>query len=1139
MLPDKIFQLNKGVLAEIKKAVDEGNSPAVFYAAEQNRYHITSQLDRPFIYVAGDTVSARKAYESLTEYAAGPVALIPDREDFLIPRKTAFTPTLFERIKGLVGLAKGDYVGAVVTAEGYAQFFPDPKVFLDHTVTIKKGEVFDPEKLASVLAETGYKRVTLCESSAEFSVRGDVTDVFPVGEVSPVRITFFGDEIESIKFYDPASMQYKGETDEITVMPATDILIPQNEVNGILNNLKKNIKNLSSEAMTRIGDETERFIANPSSPLNGLFIPYSATMSFTLSDYLPENGVIVYDEIKQVEDKIRLIRNRLIARVNELKGSGFCFDAHKNGIADFEKLSSDAHVKLGFGRMTSTVTLFEVKSLFNVRANALPAYYNDMESFFAEIKTLVYCNASICVVCKDKPSLDEMAKNFADRDISCYEGENRGGLSLTVGSISKGFIYPAERLMLVGINDYSRKSPLSRSAKAKRAVFEIPEKGDYVVHEKHGIGISEGIKKVKTLSGEKDYYVVLYKDGDRLYLPCDQLDTLEKYNGGDCPSLHKLGGAEFERVKKKVRESIRKMAVDLLSLYRARYDKKGYKYQPDTVWQKEMEEDFPYVETDDQLAAIAEIKKDMERGKIMDRLLCGDVGYGKTEVAARAIFKTVVEGKQAAVLSPTTILCQQHYRLLKDRFAKFGIKVDLLSRFVSASEIKKVLERTAKGENSVIVATHRLLSKDVKFHDLGLLVLDEEQRFGVEHKELIKSCNENVNILSLSATPIPRTLHMALSGIRDISTLEMPPRNRLPVETYVTEYSDNLLKDAANKELSRGGQVFILYNKVRTIENFYKHVKELLPPEVNIIYAHGQMEENVLEDRIRDFYENKAQVLISTTIIENGIDLPNANTLFVIDSDALGLSQAYQLRGRVGRSDVQSYAYFTVQEGKVLTKNAMDRLNALMDNTDLGSGFRIAMRDLEIRGAGNILGREQHGQMEKVGYEMYLKLIKEGVDEARGINPEEVREVDIKVEGDYALDDSYIPDERARVTFYKKVSVLASRREGQDYYDYLKKNYGPPPKAVRTVIRVAVIKNLALRTGINRVVIGEKGTGLYFSDNRCLTDEKMSVAMEKYSRYAVLSPTNTPVVVFDASHLDGDNRIRAVLGFLSVLAGEE
>lgn len=1139
MLPDKIFQLNKGVLAEIKKAVDEGDSPAVFYAAEQNRYHITSQLGRPFIYVAGDTVAARKAYESLAEYTDGRVALLPDREDLLIPRKTAFTPTLFERIKTLVNLAKGEYSGVVVTAEGYMQFFPDPNVMLSHSVTLKKGGVFDPEKLSALLAETGYKRTTLCESPAEFSVRGDVTDVFPIGEVNPFRIFFFGDEIEAIRSYDPASMQYKEEVEEITILPATDIIISQTEVNGILNKVKKELKNLSSEAMTKIGEETERFVANPSSPLNGLFIPYSETMRFTVSDYLAADGAIVYDEIKQAEDKIRLTRNRLIARVNELKGSGFCFDAHKNGVADFERLASDKHVRLGFGRMTSTVTLFEVKSLFNVRANALPAYYNDMESFFAELKTLVYNGASVCVVCKDESALGEMMKNFADRDISCYEGENKGGLSLTVGSISKGFIYPAERLMLVGINDYSRKAPLSRSARMTRTVFEIPEKGDYVVHEKHGIGISEGIKKVQTLSGEKDYYVVLYKDGDRLYLPCDQLDTLEKYNGGDCPVLHKLGGAEFERVKKKVRESIRKMAVDLLSLYRARYEKKGHKYQPDTVWQKEMEEDFPYTETDDQLAAIAEIKKDMERGKIMDRLLCGDVGYGKTEVAARAIFKTVVEGKQAAVLSPTTILCQQHYRLLKDRFAKFGIKVDLLSRFVSASEIKKVLERTAKGENSVIVATHRLLSKDVKFHDLGLLVLDEEQRFGVEHKELIKSCNEDVNILSLSATPIPRTLHMALSGIRDISTLEIPPRNRLPVETYVTEYNDNLLKDAVNKELARGGQVFVLYNKVRTIEKFYNHVKTLLPPETKVIYAHGQMEENLLEDRIRDFYENKAQVLISTTIIENGIDLPNANTLFVIDADALGLSQAYQLRGRVGRSDVPSYAYFTVQEGKVLTKNATDRLNALMDNTDLGSGFRIAMRDLEIRGAGNILGREQHGQMEKVGYEMYLKLIKEGVDEARGLTVDEENEVDIKVDGDYALDDAYIPDERARITFYKRISVLSSRREGQDYYDYLKKNYGPPPRAVRNVIRVAVIRNIAKKLGVIKVVVGQKGTGLYFNDNRCLADEKMSVALEKYSRYAVLSPTNTPVVVFDAARLDAENRIKAVLGFLTVLSGEE
>ncbi len=1134
MALDKIFQLTRGQLADLRRAIDNGLSSVVFYAAEYNRYHIASQLKRPFLYVAGDLVSARKAYEALSEYCDGKVALMPDREDVLISRKTASTALLYERVSVLNGLLTGEIAGAVVTAEGLMQYYPSPEKFAESVFSVKKDGATDIDALSFSLSNMGYARTPLVEKCGEFSVRGDIVDVFPLGESLPVRIETFGDTIESIKRFDPENMQYKGEEEEFTFLPATDILISPNEINGILNAIKKEAKNLSAEGNERLNTELERLNIRPSDPLNNFFIPYIEDKT-TILGYLPSYGAVIFDDTKQIEDRIRLENNRTVARVNAMKANFQAFDSHKKSLATLAEIAGDAHVKLGFGRITSNVSMFEPKQVFAIKANALPAFYNDMPAFFEQIRQLTAMGADIVVVCKDENALAAMKAGFADEFIGCSE-DAKSGVRLTIGRISKGFIYPAEKLVLIGINDVARKAETVRGAKAKRVVFEIPEKGDYVVHDKHGIGISEGIQKVSTPSGEKDYYVVLYRDGDRLYLPCDQLDTLEKYNGGDKPSLHKLGGAEFERVKKRVKESIKKMAIDLLSLYQARFGRKGHVYQPDTVWQKEMEDDFPYVETDDQLAAIAEIKKDMESGKVMDRLLCGDVGYGKTEVAMRAIFKTIVEGKQAAILAPTTILAQQHYNLLRARFNKFGIKIDMLSRFVPSAEIKKSLERIKDGATSVVVATHRILGKDVIFNDLGLLVLDEEQRFGVEHKEKLKVYRENVNILSLSATPIPRTLHMALSGIRDISTLETPPNNRLPVETYVTEYNDNLLIDAVRKEIARDGQVFLLYNRVQSIENFYRHVTELLP-EVSVIYAHGQLDEDVLEDRIREFYENRAQVLISTTIIENGIDLPNANTLFVIEADKLGLSQLYQLRGRVGRSNVPAYAYFTVPEGRVLTTNATQRLEALMDNTDLGSGFRIAMRDLEIRGAGNLLGREQHGQMERVGYEMYLKLIKEGVQEAQGVETAEEREVEIKIDADYALDEKYIPDSKGRVTFYKKVSALTSREEGQYYYDYLKKNYGKPPECVRTIIRVGIIKNLAKTLKIAKVTVSKKGTGLEFTDSSCLGNARLFEAIDKYKKYAVLSPADPPVIVFDAKAASVINAVKMILDFLITAAG--
>ena len=1137
---DGRFDLVRGQLAELKRAVDGGKSSAVFYLAEQNRYHIASKLGRTFLYVAGDAVSARQAYDSLCEYCDGDVLLMPEREDYLIRRKAVNPSMLFGRVDALARLLEGRLQGLVVTAEGLAQYYPNRMVFADCVLETAIGETFDAEKAADKLVEMGYRRVEMVESGTEFSVRGDLFDVYPLGGSKPIRIELFGDEVEKIHFFDPSSAQYSGGTESVTIYPATDFLVPKEEVPAVLNRLKKDAKNLPHEAKEKLDEIVENFVNRPSDPLNTYLLPYLVGKS-TLCDYLPDDGVILYGDTKQIEDKLRLLKNGINQRVEAMKESKTAFDSHKKGVADMGELAMDEHVKIGFGRITVNISLFVPKAVFTIRANALPPYYNDMPSFFEQMKSLERSGADILVACRDEYGLKTMEDNFFREGIPYATDDGKGekrGLVLSIGPISKGFFYPAEKFGVVGINDYSRRTEKRKSEKAKRLVFELPEKGDYVVHERYGIGLSEGIQRITTTSGERDYYVILYREGAKLYLPCDHLDSIEKYNGVDAPALNRLGSNEFERVKKKIKESVKKMAIDLLSLYRARYGKKGYKYPPDTVWQKEMEEDFPYVETDDQLVAIGEIKRDMERGKIMDRLLVGDVGFGKTEVALRAIFKTVVEGKQAAILSPTTILAQQHYELVKKRFARFGIKVALLSRFVSEKEIKESVKKIADGEISVVVATHRILSKDIQFADLGLLVLDEEQRFGVEHKEKLKVLRDSVNILSLSATPIPRTLHMALSGIRDISTLENPPKNRLPVETYVTEYNENLLLDAINKELMRDGQVFILYNKVRTIDKFFDRVRALVDPSVKIVYAHGQMPEETLEDRIKSFYDGDAKILISTTIIENGIDLPNANTLFVLDSDTLGLSQLYQLRGRVGRSDVPAYAYFTVPEGKLLTKNAVQRLEALLDNTELGSGFRIAMRDLEIRGAGNVLGREQSGQMEKVGYETYLKLIQEGLDEAQGKTVEEESDVEMQVDGDFALDEEYIPDGRGRITFYKRVSLLESRDEAQEYYDYLKKNYGDPPAAVRTVIRVGLMKNLAKKLRAERVVVGKKGVGIYFADAKCLTDERLFVALEKYRDYCVLTPSSTPVIVFRGKNLTDAKRVRLVLDFLDCAVGK-
>ena len=659
----------------------------------------------------------------------------------------------------------------------------------------------------------------------------------------------------------------------------------------------------------------------------------------------------------------------------------------------------------------------------------------------------------------------------------------------------------------------------------------MPKVGDYVVHDNYGIGVYAGVEQLQTFGIKRDFLVINYAGTDKLYVPVDAVDKLQRFSGSDItPKLNKLGSKDFQKLKAKVKESVKEMAFDLLELYSKRQNSKGYKYSPDTPWQKEFEDAFEFVETEDQLNATAEIKADMERGIVMDRLLCGDVGYGKTEVALRAVFKTVMDNKQVAILAPTTILAKQHFITATKRFAESGIKCALLSRFQSKEEIKRSLEQIRSGQISVVIATHRLLSQDVVFHDLGLLVLDEEQRFGVEHKEKLKAFKNNINVLTLSATPIPRTLNMALTGIRDISVLETPPKMRLPIETYVTEMSDNLLADALNRELDRDGQAFVLYNRVDNIYSIADDIQRLVP-QAKVVVGHGQMSDNELESVINKFYNKEANVLVSTTIIENGLDLPDANTLIVYDADRLGLSALYQLRGRVGRSDRLAYAYFTTRQGKVLTADALKRLTAIMDFTEFGSGFKIAMRDLEIRGAGNVLGKEQHGHIAKVGYDMYCKLLQEAVEEVNGTGGIDASNVELKVEIDAYLESNYISSADDKIKIYKEIGELCSLEDKERFVQTLKESYGAPNASLLNLIDLSLIKNMAGRIGVKSVTINSKGAGLTFTNN-VFRNEKVICTISDWANECVLSVKDEPILVFNVSKVDISQKINIILKFL-------
>ena len=1126
-----------GDVAALKSTLSVQKSAAVFAATQNARYHLTAVTGRRFLYVVADRTAVAGAAELLGEYTGEPVVALPPVDETLINQQ-GVPASVQGRIAALAALRTGKARGAVIAAEGLTQYFPKPEAFSGGLVRASVGIELEPADLDAALTAGGYRREEVVESPGEFARRGDIADVWCMGEELPYRIEWFGDTIESIRVFAPDSMVSLRSVAEILITPKTDTFVSQTTADSALKRLNA-IRRGAKQRLTEILDETiGRLSANPSDGGLRWLTPFVTDDLCPITAYFGEDDLIVLDEPRAIDEKLRLHVNAHRMRVKHFIEAGEATEAHFKSILDREEVAADLRNcrLLGFQQMTSSNPLFEPQALFQIKGLALPKYSLRQEALIEDLKGFRLNRAKVYIYAGSERAAKGIEAFLLEHDIAprlTDDPDADGDILVLPQRISRGFNYPFARLVLIGTDDVVRKGEAPvKSERRKRQAFVMPEKGDYVVHETHGIGLYEGVETVETRSGKKDFCVVLYKDGDKLYLPVDKMDRLEKYTGGGTPPLYRLGGKQFERVKERVKQSIKGMAFDLLSLYDKRLHAKGHRYQPDTQWQKEMEEAFPYRETDDQLIAVHEIKKDMESGKVMDRVLCGDVGFGKTEVAIRAMFKTVMDGKQAAFLSPTTILSEQHYNTVRTRLAEFGVTIDVLNRFADPKKIREALERIRTGKTDIVIGTHRVLSSDVVFHDLGLLVLDEEQRFGVEHKEKIKTIKNNVNVLSLSATPIPRTLHMAMTGIRDISTLETPPQNRLPVETYVLEYSDALLKDAVSREVARGGQVFILFNRVQGIEGFYRRVTELLGDGVKVVYAHGQMKPEELEDRIQMFYDKQADVLIATTIIENGIDIPDANTLFVVDADRLGLSELYQLRGRVGRSYQLAYAYFTVREGKVLTENATKRLTALQSNTELGSGFKIAMQDLEIRGAGNVLGREQHGNMEKVGYELYCRLLNECVGELRGVAPEIKRDVEIVADGDMSVPDTYIADQSMRVRFYKQAAILADRGEVRRLIEELKDAFGKPPMAVLRLITVAYLKNLAAILDVKKVMATQEGLGLQFYDNKLFRNEKVFAALDRFRTTAVLSPGDPPMIIFRNKGLTADERLKTLREFL-------
>jgi len=1053
----------RAAYADALQSIATRQRTVVYAASHTQRAHLPTLTGRPFVFVtAADRVP--HVLQTLEQMGARTLTM-PAPFDRVVHRMQANLSNVSMRLACLRRLAEDDFDALVLCPEALTQYVPQKARLVSAITRLAVGDEWDLGALQDRLAALGYVRMAdRAESKGTYAMVGDVLELFPLDSELPARVLFEFDAIESIKYFQPETMQGVGRVDAITLLPATDMLYdlaPAEVVKRVVAG-RSPLQNAKVQIRTEeIVQEVEMQLSTrPKDPALGWVLPFIKEQFDTVFDYLPERCLLVLDEPKQIFDVLSAATQTLRARVDRLVAEGEALRRHAESA-----LSADETLRrvgdfttLGYSGIPSG-QIDAKAGQFVLQGTNLPAYTKDINLLVKDLMEYDRRGYRVRLYCASEDWVNTMRAMLGD-----VQAE------LVPQRLDRGFIFPAAKCAVVGTQDMCLTTVPTLSNLPKERVV-APNVGDYVVHDEYGIGQCLGVQHVKSYVGEMDYLVLRYAGENKIYVPMHQLSLLKPYAGSESvPKLSNPNKDEFKQQKAKARQGIRKLAFDLLELYAKREQSHGYRYPPDTPFQAEFEQAFEFEETPDQLEAVAEIKRDMEAGKVMDRLICGDVGFGKTEVALRAVFKTIMENKQAAILAPTTILAEQHFMTVAARLLPFGVKVACLSRFRSAKESKEILAGLKNGTVSVVVGTHRLLSKDVEFFDLGLLVLDEEQRFGVEHKEKIKTMRSNVNVLSLSATPIPRTLHMALSGIRDVSVLDTPPKGRHDVDTMVGEYSDALLVDAIEAEINRGGQAFVLYNSVEKIYYCLRRLQELLP-DVTFVVGHGQMTAKELEGNIYKFYNKEAQVLLATTIIENGIDVPNANTLFVLEANRLGLAQMYQLKGRVGRSTRQARAYFTYPEGYVPTGDVAKRFDALCDNAGMGSGYRLALMDLEIRGAGDVLGREQHGHVEKIGYDMYCRLLRETIALLKGEIVAPDTNTEVSVNCDAYIPDAYVTVERERLKLYRRIAGLADESERDAIYKDLGELYGKPPEPVRNLLAVSLLRVMGSKVGVQKIEI--------------------------------------------------------------------
>lgn len=1051
--------------------------------------------------IVSSLARAKSMAKDLSFFVSKNIYILPEDETSFIRYEAKSREDLWKRMAAMKGILGEEDAIIIAPISACLKKLPPIEHYKDRKLYLQRGKEYEFSQIVEQLIRMGYERLPMITDPGQFSVRGDIIDIFSPDGEEPYRIEFYDQELESIRTFDSETQRSLEHLKDVTVYPATQLPVDPGEFQRVAKNIEKDYQNyieeiekkdvhLAKEIESRKNQLVEVIEEGRNPQVVENYVEYFYPSASYLWDYLSKEDIILIDDPERIYEEAKVIEEEGADEFEVLLSMGRAIPKDQRRIKkaqdfiEFLKLPQQEENKAQYHVFTPFTKgipgVEKISKLEEIKSRQGPLYNGSLATFAQDVRDYDKRGYKIIIACATEERIQNL-KDLLDENGLVSKVEFK------LGNLTAGMEFPDEKLIILWDGDIfvttkqgKRKKGRAKEGEAIKAFTDL-QKGDFVVHESHGVGKFIGMDQLTVEGSKKDYLKIKYAGEDVLYIPVEQMDFIQKHIGseGRSPKINKMSGPEWKRTKANAKAAILDMARELLEISASRHAFPGYSFGPDTPWQVEFEDQFPFEETDDQIRCIQEIKEDMERPEAMDRLLCGDVGFGKTEVAARAVFKAIAEGKQAAILVPTTLLANQHYHTLKERFERFPFKVEMLSRFRNKGEQTKIIENLKKGRLDVIIGTHRLLSKDVEFKDLGLLVIDEEQRFGVKHKETMKALRQNVDVLSLSATPIPRTLHTSLVGIKSMSLIEDPPEERYPVQTYVLEEDDLSIKEAIEKELRRGGQVYIVYNRVRGIHRVAHHMSNLVP-DARIAVGHGQMNERELEDVMFSFVEGEKDILISTTIIEAGLDIPNVNTILILDADHYGLSQLYQLRGRVGRSNRLAYAYLFYKRGKLLSEAAEKRLKAIKEFTELGAGFKVSMRDLEIRGAGNLIGTEQSGHMVTIGYELYVKLVDEAVRQLRGEEaPREKEDTSVEIKVNAYIPTSYIPDEMMKLQMYKKIADLESTKELKEVEEELQDRFGELPTVTEELLRISLIRSFSENISISKVT-EEKGFLLFY-----------------------------------------------------------